>query len=71
VALEQERSEHTNTTPAKENTGVRSKFQYLFYVDVSASTTDQNMINAMSHLREDAPFVKVLGSYGREEESPF
>ncbi|KAK3206099.1 hypothetical protein Dsin_020145 [Dipteronia sinensis] len=38
-------------------------FDYLFYVDFEASMADQNAQNALSHLKEFATFLRVLGSY--------
>ncbi|XP_078168887.1 arogenate dehydratase 2-like isoform X1 [Carex rostrata] len=44
--------------------GVPSKyFDYLFYVDFEASMADPNSRNALNHLQEFAPFLRVLGSY--------
>ncbi|KAL4574245.1 hypothetical protein LXL04_021072 [Taraxacum kok-saghyz] len=38
-------------------------FPYLFYVDFQASMADQRAQNALSHLKEFATFLSVLGSY--------
>ena len=42
---------------------VRRKYSYLFYVDLIGRQTDENVINALRHLREFCKFVRVLGSY--------
>jgi len=41
-------------------------FSYLFYVDLAASTADVNTQNALRHLQEMAPFLRVLGCYQRD-----
>jgi prephenate dehydratase len=40
-----------------------SSYRYFFYLDALASMGDKKMKNALSHLRELAPFVWVLGCY--------
>lgn len=40
-------------------------FNYLFYVDFIGSLDDEPCQNALRHLQEFAPFVRVLGSYPR------
>ncbi|KAF7823455.1 arogenate dehydratase/prephenate dehydratase 2, chloroplastic-like [Senna tora] len=44
------------------NYGIRL-FDYLFYVDFEASMADENVQNALGHLKEFATFLRVLGSY--------
>ncbi len=39
-------------------------FEYFFYVDFIGHLDDSDVINALTHLREFATMVKVLGSYG-------
>lgn len=39
------------------------RFQYCFYLDFFGSPVDENVRNALAHLREQAEFVRVLGSY--------
>ena len=41
----------------------RRRFNYLFYLDVRANTADPLAQNALRHLREIAPFMRVLGCY--------
>ena len=41
----------------------RRRFNYLFYLDVLANTADPLAQNALRHLREIAPFMRVLGCY--------
>ncbi len=42
----------------------KKAFEYLFYVDFIGEQNDRNIQNAISHLREFATMVNVLGSYG-------
>ncbi|NEX11673.1 MAG: prephenate dehydratase [Prosthecochloris sp.] len=42
----------------------KKAFEYLFYVDCIGHSDDQNVRNALGHLKEFATMVKVLGSYG-------
>nr|KAJ0223145.1 hypothetical protein LSAT_V11C200059330 [Lactuca sativa] len=49
---------HTEST-----NGFPGSFPYLFYVDFQASMADQRAQNALSHLKEFATFLSVLGSY--------
>jgi prephenate dehydratase len=39
------------------------RFRYCFYLDFLANQLDENTQNALAHLREQADFVRVLGSY--------
>jgi prephenate dehydratase len=39
------------------------KWEYLFYVDLAASSHDENCQRALAHLAEFAPMLRVLGSY--------
>lgn len=39
------------------------RFRYCFYLDFLSSTNDANTDNALTHLKEQADFVRVLGSY--------
>ncbi|KAI9912404.1 hypothetical protein PsorP6_005475 [Peronosclerospora sorghi] len=41
----------------------RRKYSYLFYVDLIGHESDENVRNALRHLRELCKFVRVLGSY--------
>ncbi|KAJ0410412.1 hypothetical protein P43SY_002744 [Pythium insidiosum] len=41
----------------------RRKYKYLFYVDLIGHQTDENVVNALRHLRELCKFVRVFGSY--------
>jgi len=42
------------------------RFSYLFYADLLASTSDVNTQNALRHLQEMAPFLRVLGCYQQD-----
>ena len=42
----------------------KKAFEYLFYADFIGHQDDPNIHNALEHLREFAPMLKVLGSYG-------
>ena len=42
------------------------RFKYVFYVDFAESMDSRNVQNALRHLQEFAPFVRVLGSYPRD-----
>jgi prephenate dehydratase len=39
------------------------RFRYCFYLDFLAGQLDENTENALSHLREQADYVRILGSY--------
>jgi hypothetical protein len=39
------------------------RFRYCFYLDFLASELDENAQNALHHLREQAEFCRILGSY--------
>ncbi|GAB4815017.1 hypothetical protein N2152v2_002063 [Parachlorella kessleri] len=43
-------------------------FNYLFYIDFSGSLADPQCQNALRHLQEIAPFLRVLGSYPADTE---
>jgi len=47
---------------AKGNTSL-PRFRYCFYLDFLANELDEDAQNAMHHLREQADFCRVLGSY--------
>jgi len=42
---------------------LKQPYQVLFYLDFSASISDISAYNALLHLSEIAPFIRVLGSY--------
>ena len=48
------------------NGEARRGFNYLFYVDFLGSLADPACQNALRHLEEIAPFLRVLGSYPRD-----
>lgn len=39
------------------------RFRYCFYLDFLANQLDENAQNALAHLREQADFLRILGSY--------
>ncbi|CAL8466593.1 g6129 [Coccomyxa elongata] len=41
----------------------KGRFDYLFYVDIVGGLGDQIIQNALRHLQEIAPFLRVLGCY--------
>jgi hypothetical protein len=43
-------------------------FNYLFYIDFLGSLADPRCQNALRHLQEFAPFLRVLGSYPADTE---
>lgn len=43
--------------------GGQQRFNYLFYVDFVGSLAEPRCQNALRHLQESAPFLRVLGSY--------
>jgi prephenate dehydratase len=44
---------------------IGSPGQYIFYLDLAGSRSDEAVLHALAHLEEIAAFVKVLGSYPR------
>lgn len=44
----------------------RQRFNYLFYIDFVGALSDPVCQNALRHLQESAPFMRVLGSYPME-----
>ena len=39
------------------------RFRYCFYLDIILSELDEDVKNALDHLREQSNFCRVLGSY--------
>ena len=39
------------------------RFRYLFYLDILSSELDEDVQNALHHLREQSDYCRVLGSY--------
>ncbi|MEJ2244987.1 MAG: prephenate dehydratase domain-containing protein, partial [Acidobacteriota bacterium] len=47
-----------------ESRPIRGKpWEYLFYIDLQSDIRNRDCINALRHLRELAPYLKVIGSY--------
>ena len=42
-------------------------WKYLFHIDFIGHVDDKSVGNALNHLREIAPFIRVFGSYPREK----
>lgn len=42
------------------------RFRYCFYLDFLANPLDENAQNALAHLREQADYLRVLGSYPKK-----
>ncbi|MCW8815644.1 MAG: hypothetical protein OQK59_06640, partial [Chlorobium sp.] len=53
-----------NLTKIESRPSKLKAFEYFFYVDFIGSQSDATIHNALTHLREFATMVKVLGSYG-------
>jgi len=62
VVLKGENGASTSAVAAPGTIGGQ-RFNYLFYVDFIGTLADANVQNAMRHLQEIAPFVRVLGTY--------
>jgi prephenate dehydratase len=45
------------------NKSILPRFKFCFYLDILANQLDENTENALSHLREQADFLRILGSY--------
>ena len=45
------------------NKAALPRFRYCFYLDFLANQLDENTQNALAHLREQADFMRILGSY--------
>lgn len=54
----------TGSGPAK-----GARFNYLFHIDFVANLADETAQNALRHLQEIAPFMRVLGCYPMHVES--
>ena len=49
-----------------ESRPIRGKpWQYLFYLDLQSNVRSRECAHALRHLRELAPYLKILGSYSR------
>lgn len=53
-------------TSARGDQEATRRFNFLFYIDFLGSLADVSCQNALRHLQEIAPFVRVLGSYPRD-----
>lgn len=62
MTLIQSRPLRTQPLVVSQN-GQAKQLNYLFYVDVLASLAEEGCQNALKHLQEIAPFVRVLGSF--------
>jgi len=51
------------STAAAAATGPPKKYKYIFYVDLLGFPDQSHVDNALQHLREFCPLVRVLGSY--------
>jgi prephenate dehydratase len=62
-------SSATGTSNGRDSAGEPAdlpRFQYCFYLDFLAAELDDRSQSALAHLREVAPFMRVLGSYPRQ-----
>ncbi|GFH08081.1 uncharacterized protein HaLaN_02989 [Haematococcus lacustris] len=57
--------------PLGEVGGAGQRFNYLFYVDFVGTLADVRCQNALRHLQEFAPFLRVLGTYPMDTELGF
>ena len=47
-----------------ESRPIRGKpWEYLFYLDLKSDVRSRECLNALRHLHELAPYLKILGSY--------
>eukprot|EP00903_Cladosiphon_okamuranus_P012334 g11563.t1 len=62
----QQSAEGASPSGSSGNNGEQRRFQYCFYLDFLAGELDDKAQSALAHLRESAPFCRVLGSYARD-----
>jgi prephenate dehydratase len=56
------RSQQNGQDKAKEKANI-PRFRYCFYLDFLSGQLDHNTENALAHLKEQADYVRILGSY--------
>jgi chorismate mutase/prephenate dehydratase len=54
-----------NMTKLESRPSRRGLWEYVFFIDIEGHVDDKNIARALDELRNDAPMVKVLGSYPR------
>jgi prephenate dehydratase len=52
-----------NGSKSRQEAANLPRFRYTFYLDFLAGQLDENTENALAHLREQADYLRVLGSY--------
>ena len=52
---------------AGDNSSKLKRFNFVFYCDFIGSTSESTVQNALRHLGEIAPYLRVLGSYPMDE----
>jgi prephenate dehydratase len=65
----QRKNGHISSSSDSKNQNNKSdlpRFRYCFYLDFLANPLEENAQNALSHLREQADYVRVLGSYPKQ-----
>ena len=59
--------EGINLTRIESRPSREKPWDYVFLADVEGHRTDENVVRAMTRLRERCPMVKHLGSYPRAQ----
>ena len=49
---------------------VGTPWDYLFYIDLTGSTEDGNVQEALDNLQQFAPMLRILGSYPSRKPTP-
>jgi hypothetical protein len=60
--------ETASTTTTSTSSSSSPRFRYTFYLDFLASELDDRSQNALLHLKEQAQFVRVLGSFPKSSQ---
>jgi prephenate dehydratase len=60
------RNQQNGQSTSHNNKDELPRFRYCFYLDFLANQLDEKAQNALSHLREQADYMRVLGSYPKK-----